>query len=175
MKFQIIQSGILTNPTPFLITEFYIGEEIAVNGSKEPLTEVCIDCGCAISRRAKRCKLCNDKFQMKDDCLLTTARQRKECQDKKKTHCEICDISNIRLVIHHKDENPRNNVENNLQTLCEKCHRKLHANKYTFADPYSHKYISYDIITSIEFVGKEIVYDIEMNAPNHNFVANGFI
>ena len=41
--------------------------------------------------------------------------------------CEICNQSNIDfLVVHHIDENRKNNEPNNLQTLCANCHHQLH-------------------------------------------------
>jgi 6-pyruvoyltetrahydropterin/6-carboxytetrahydropterin synthase len=40
--------------------------------------------------------------------------------------CGLCHSSeNIR--IHHIDENPKNNIEENLIVLCESCHRKIHS------------------------------------------------
>jgi len=41
----------------------------------------------------------------------------------KKNCCEIC-FATEKLIIHHKDGNIINNKENNLQTLCNRCHGK---------------------------------------------------
>lgn len=157
------------------LSEFCVGDSIAVNGSKTWKTGTCTDCGTLISRRAKRCKPCHDKSRQKNDCSFTTARARKDCQEKRKDSCEYCGISDIELHVHHDDENPRNNTEKNCITLCESCHRKEHAKRNTYGNPYSHKYLSYDRIISIEYVGIERVYDLCMKAPNHNFIANGFV
>ena len=62
-----------------------------------------------------------------------------------------------------------------MELLCEPCHQKHHAKENTFGNPYSHKYVSFDAIDSIVFVGNEEVYDLSMQAPDHNFVANGFV
>lgn len=41
------------------------------------------------------------------------------------------------LIVHHKDENRKNNVRSNLRTVCAKCHcniyhlRQFHGNQYT--------------------------------------------
>lgn len=157
------------------LSDFLEGDYIAVNGSKEKKTGCCCDCHTSISRRAMRCKPCSDRFQQKTDCSYTTARARKECQQNKKDCCESCNKSDIELHIHHIDHNPRNNVEGNLLTLCESCHRQTHAKENTFGNPYSHRYLSFDRIISITYVGTEQVFDLVMEGPNHNFVANGFV
>ncbi len=159
------------------VSEFNPGEFIAVNGSKDRRTGICIDCGCKIYPSSIRCKSCHDIFQMKDDCLPTTARQRRQCRSYLKESCELCghDGSSSKLQVHHIDKNPHNNDWDNLQTLCEKCHRVEDAKLSTFGSAYSHKYLSFDKIISIEYAGTERVYDLQMEGPNHNFVANGFV
>jgi ribonucleoside-diphosphate reductase alpha chain len=110
--------------------------------------------------------------------LFTTARQRKECKSYKKDICEMCgcpDDGSIRFERHHIDHNPYNNDHDNLMYLCVKCHQKEEAKYRTFGDYYSHKYLSFDKIIDIRYTGEERVYDLQMEAPNHNFVANGFI
>lgn len=159
------------------LSDFRVGSMIAVNGSMELKTGICVDCGTAVSRRAIRCKPCYDKTQLHDECQANTSRARLECQGNKKDHCERCshDGSVSELQVHHIDENPHNNDIVNLMTLCEKCHRIEHFRKWTFGDAYSHKYLSYDEIISIEHVGAERVFDLAMQGPNHNFIANGFV
>jgi len=159
------------------VSNFSVGDLIAVNGSPEKKSGICIDCGKAISRRAIRCRDCCIITQMNPTCSENTSRGRKECQSQKKSMCEICDHdgSISELHVHHIDVNPMNNAISNLQTLCEKCHKIVHAKISTYGNPYSHKYLSFDKIISIEYVGSERVYDIEMLTPNHNFIANGFV
>ena len=72
-----------------------------------------------------------------------------------------------RLEIHHMDKNPKNNKEENLKLLCPKCHHLYHHTWALGVFP--------DKIVSITPVGVEKVYDIEMEAPYHNFVANGIV
>lgn len=83
----------------------------------------------------------------------------------KKDYCEICG-SNQNLEQHHWDKNPCNYSENNVATLCTHCHKLVH-NPGTLG-------VFSDKIVSIEYVGKEEVYDIEMQ-DTHNFVANGLV
>jgi ribonucleoside-diphosphate reductase alpha chain len=156
------------------LNTFNIGDMIAVNGS-EKRTGTCVVCGMSISRKAQKCKPCFDKCQIKPDSLGTTARQRKENKEYRKGYCEQCGRENTRFEVHHIDRNPHNNVHNNLLNLCSKCHQELHARERTLGDGFSHKYMSWDEIVSIVKVGEERVYDLSMEGPNHNFIANGFV
>lgn len=162
------------------LSKFSIGENIAVNGA-ELKVKCCSDCGEYISRRAERCKPCFDKLQTSENVNDTTARNRleKKLYVLTKTCCEICSLkesdTDKRFETHHIDENPHNNDHSNLSFLCSKCHQQLHARERSFGDAYSCKYLAFDEIISIELIGEEQVYDLQMEAPNHNFVANGFV
>ena len=81
--------------------------------------------------------------------------------------CEICG-KNAKTEIHHKDTNPKNNSPENLMELCVSCHKAEHKGAVV-------KVIRKDTIKSIERVGLEETYDIEMEAPHHNFIGNGFV
>lgn len=43
----------------------------------------------------------------------------------KKNNCERCGTTD-KLIVHHKDENRYNNVLDNLETLCRRCHQIHH-------------------------------------------------
>ena len=154
---------------------FDAGDLIAVNGSREIKTGTCIDCGESVHRRSIRCRPCADENQHKPDALNTSKRQRKECRSAAKNYCEQCNAMDVRFEVHHIDRNVDNNNSDNLINLCSKCHRRLHAKEDTLGNAYSHKYLSYDEIVSIKYVGVEDTYDLEMRSPFHNFVANGFV
>jgi ribonucleoside-diphosphate reductase alpha chain len=156
------------------LDQFNIGEDIAVNGS-ERKTGKCCDCDTAISRRAKRCKPCQDVNQQSDDASDIAARQRKENVEYRKSYCEHCGTEDARFEVHHIDHDPHNNDHSNLLNLCSKCHQELHARERTFGDGFAHRYMSWDKIISISYVGDERVYDLSMEAPDHNFIANGFV
>lgn len=84
----------------------------------------------------------------------------------KKDVCYNCGSCSS-LEIHHLDKNPRNNSKENIRTLCSACHHAYHYPKKVA--------VIKEEIVSIEYVGKEDVYDIQMENPNHNYVANGFV
>lgn len=77
------------------------------------------------------------------------------------------------LHIHHRDENWRNNTIENFELIEPVTHSRHHALKrnctqlrfLTAPDP----------IISIEPVGIRTTYDIQMDAPYHNFVANNIV
>ena len=66
--------------------------------------------------------------------------------------------------------------ENNLQTLCASCHRKHDIEKqqkqYGWTLGMTAKW---GTITAEEYLGTQMTYDIEMDHPTHNFVANGIV
>lgn len=72
---------------------------------------------------------------------------------------------NTGLEIHHKDGNRENGKLDNLEALCVSCYKK---SEYAVGSyPASqHK------VKSIEFHSFDDVYDVEMEAPNHNLVVN---
>ena len=82
--------------------------------------------------------------------------------------CELCGRSGD-LHMHHIDNNYRNNKDENLIEVCINCHTKLHNGWYVGIVTHPDK------IISITPVGETDVYDLEMEAPFHNYVANGFI
>ena len=86
--------------------------------------------------------------------------------------CAVCGRTKgqtKRLERHHRDGNIYNNSPENVLILCALCHKAAESPHRTI------KRVTPDIIESIELVGVEDTYDIEMEAPFHNFVGNGFI
>lgn len=83
--------------------------------------------------------------------------------------CEVCGRKTFELEVHHLDQNPRNNADENVVKLCENCHSKVHHGWWVgiVAHP--------DEIESIEPAGVEELFDLEMAEPAHNYVANGFV
>jgi thymidylate synthase ThyX len=81
-------------------------------------------------------------------------------------NCEMC--YEPAQEVHHLDKDRTNNDFENLQSLCTKCHCVLH-------DGINVLKVTIGKITSIKSVGIEDTYDIEMEGPHHNFIANGFL
>ncbi len=75
--------------------------------------------------------------------------------------------------VHHADGNRRNNTLGNLEVLTKEEHSRLHItennpNRYIYS-PRTQK------ISMIERLGPKPTYDIQMEDPYHNFVANDFV
>ena len=88
--------------------------------------------------------------------------------------CEICRRpyeESSRFELHHVDFDRTNNNPNNLSWLCCSCHKKEHykngrLKKYDKGIP-----VELSQIVSITWLRNDDVYDIEMTAPNHNFIS----
>lgn len=80
--------------------------------------------------------------------------------------CSLCG-SDYRVQRHHIDKNTRNNSVENIEILCEPCHKARHNNKTKIVLP--------DEIVSISYIGVENTYDLEIDHECHNFIANGFV
>lgn len=76
------------------------------------------------------------------------------------------------INVHHKDENEENDLLENLETVHSIPHGVLHATQ-------RHNNLRFvavlDRIESIKSVGFKRVYDISMDVPYNNYVADGFI
>jgi RecA/RadA recombinase len=73
--------------------------------------------------------------------------------------------------VHHLDDDCTNDNLDNLQLIDPEEHWKLHITDVVQQS----KTIKLSEIVSIRKIGKEPTFDITMEAPHHNFVANGFI
>lgn len=94
--------------------------------------------------------------------------------------CEKCGTyysKDKNFELHHKDGNRKNNDINNFEWLCNSCHKKEHY-KLGRTKRYGNGIeIFTEKITSIEYVGKDDVYDIEMSSDiSHTLtMSNGIV
>jgi thymidylate synthase ThyX len=123
------------------------------------------------------CSKINVSFTAKKSSFMKWARE-----TVRKNICESCghDGSKSRLELSHITAHDGNPLlcfdENNLQTLCAKCHRKYDINvqgkNYGWTLAMTAKWGK---IINQEFLGIQKTYDIEMDHPTHNFVADGVV
>lgn len=73
---------------------------------------------------------------------------------------------------HHKDRNTHNNAASNIEFLCGSCHGKRHLIEDGPRNVLTVRWLK---IEAIEPSGEEMTYDLEVDHPAHNFVANGFV
>lgn len=96
-----------------------------------------------------------------------------------KTKCEICGCEyNVEkhFELHHIDGNRHNNQEDNLQWLCNSCHKKISfKNKNRTKKGTLPREAIPTKIKSIKYIGEEEVYDIQMDGYYHTWVANNGI
>lgn len=76
------------------------------------------------------------------------------------------------MVVHHKDENPKNNELWNLEVMTTEEHARLHG-----LEGWRNIVFRTRLVQVIGIVerGCEPTFDLEMEGPEHNFIANGFV
>ena len=73
--------------------------------------------------------------------------------------------------VHHIDENQRRDRLDNLLAMSRANHARHHGKNENF----NVEYVVDEPVISVEGAGAKMTYDIQMNAPYHNFVADRFI
>jgi len=86
--------------------------------------------------------------------------------------CYQCGKSKCRLETHHIDGDRLHNELDNLTNLCVSCHKKEHYNSGRCKKGQKGYPTVLKKIISIEYMGEEEVFDVEMQGPNHNFVTD---
>lgn len=86
------------------------------------------------------------------------------------------EMAHIKSLNHFNYDFSKYHSEDNILYLCNNCHKSLDYEKGERKIRHSKgKPIFFDKIKNISFVGEEETFDIEMEGPNHNFIANGFV
>lgn len=94
--------------------------------------------------------------------------------------CVKCGSSN-KLELHHiipvhEDITKAYDLDN-IEVLCYECHRDTHKTLGSFSinKPGLRKIPAYSDVVSVEYIGEKDTYDLEIDHPSHNYVANGII
>lgn len=75
------------------------------------------------------------------------------------------------LEVHHKDEDPMNDAIDNLQVMTSAEHARHHGKFENFNVSYTREVR----VRSVQRDAREMTYDVQMAAPDHNFCANGIV
>ncbi len=111
--------------------------------------------------------------------------------------CQLCHRQRSTLHAHHIvpvwADIGRARDASNLTTLCDECHREVHQDEAAYVEllggppvaaPWVRKpRVAWNRLTvgrmarieKFEFVGDRMTYDLEVEGPSHNFVANGIV
>lgn len=73
--------------------------------------------------------------------------------------------------VHHVDENTMNDALDNLMVLDKAEHARVHGKTENFTV----EYVRIATVESVEYLQSVMTYDVQMDMPANNFVANGFI
>lgn len=113
-------------------------------------------------------------FQKNPESSFSLFKDRSNHIKDTKHNCEICqkNLQHKRKEIHHKDGDHGNQDWNNLMLCCASCHKKEHYKMGRIKYGEKGLQCGTEKIISIDYVGIENVYDIEMEAPHHNFVTD---
>lgn len=87
--------------------------------------------------------------------------------------CDACGAVSDRMELHHIDGDRSNGEKGNLEWLCTSCHKKRHYDMGRRRRGEKGYPTSLSRVVSVEYVGEEMTYDLEMDTEEHNFFANG--
>ena len=114
-------------------------------------------------------------FQKKDNPSWVLYNRERHLAIEGKAPCKVCGRKydgRTRFEMHHVDGDRTNNTVYNLAWVCASCHKKAHyamGRKKAGDNGYC---LMEESIVSIELIGMDNVYDIEMKDPYHTVVVN---
>jgi DNA polymerase III alpha subunit/intein/homing endonuclease len=114
-------------------------------------------------------------FQKVEDSSWALFVERRKILQERHNDCQLCFAELDRKEVHHIDGNHGNQEWSNLIMVCPSCHKKEHYKIGRTKHGEKGLEVGLEKIASIEFLEMDDVYDIEMEAPSHNFVVQSGI
>lgn len=160
-----------------MLRDLHVGDKLFVHGDYEKhpddyrLTDGNYESNCP-----KKGQRGFQRNEQGPSVLYERTRKEKISQGCACEHCGRAYSEDGSFELHHVDGDRTNNNPHNFAWLCNSCHKKAHyamgrVRRYEKGIP-----SELDEIVSITYVGNDNVYDVEMAAPNHNFVLdNGLV
>jgi DNA polymerase III alpha subunit len=111
-------------------------------------------------------------FQKLEYAVSTDCEEKRAALASSNEFCQHCDKKLKRKEMHHKDGNHGNQDLDNLEIVCPSCHKKKHYQMGRTKRGGKGLLTRLEEIVSIVVQGKEDVYDVEMEGPNHNFLTS---
>lgn len=84
--------------------------------------------------------------------------------------CELCGCAAGRMEAHHTDFDSGRADPHGLQWLCVPCHKLVHYDRGRVKKGDKGRVPYAKTLVSVEPAGEQMTYDIEMEAPHHNFM-----
>jgi len=107
---------------------------------------------------------------------IVLERAQKQCEICKAPETDLFEIAHLISLELFEGNYNRYHHHTNLRWLCNSCHKRLDWSKNERKRTWSRGYLtSSDPIVEITSCGVDDVYDVSMNTPMHNFVANGIV
>lgn len=75
------------------------------------------------------------------------------------------------MEVHHVDEDTLNDELSNLMVL----HKVEHARAHSKLENFTVEYVKVGVVASVTDAGRQMTYDVQMDMPANNFVANGVL
>ena len=122
---------------PRFLARKYCSQNCMGLASRELSSAVCPGCRTIFRPKNAEHRYCSQKCYGEANAVRPPEIRAKEtgrCQARRQTirqQCSECGRT-VRLHVHHRDENPTNNVPENLQVLCHPCHAKKHRKPTAF-------------------------------------------
>jgi uracil-DNA glycosylase family 4 len=162
-----------TNDGDKQLSELKIGDKLFINAGYEEQNEIfrLYPDGNFVKNLPKKGQ---KGFQKIEEGLFVLLEKTRLNNIKNESPCKLCDEkynNDIRFELHHANGDYRDQSEENLMWLCNSCHKKIHYDKLNRKKRFDKGLLTkQEEIISIKFDKVGETFDVEMEAPYHNFV-----